>query len=108
MVAVLGASFSAFAKPPRLTLFISVDSFGSDVFLRSKPKFKAGLAAMVKDGAVFPTARYDYAETVTAAGHTTLSTGANPSRHGVIANKLMNRATGKFEKIFAELASEQT
>ena len=49
---------------------------------------------MVKDGAVFPTARYDYAETVTAAGHATLVTGANPARHGVISNKVINRATG--------------
>jgi predicted AlkP superfamily pyrophosphatase or phosphodiesterase len=100
--AVLGVTSVAYAKPPKLTLFISVDSFGSDVFLRGKPKFKAGLATLVRDGAVFPTARYDYAETVTAAGHTTLVTGANPSRHGITSNKVMNRTTGKLEKIFAD------
>lgn len=101
-VAVLGASAGAWAKPPKLTLFITIDAFGSDVFLRSKPKFKSGLGLLVKEGAVFPTARYDYAETVTAAGHATLVTGANPSRHGVIANKIINRTTGKLERIFAD------
>ena len=70
--------------------------------MRSRPKFKAGLQTLVRDGATFPTARYDYAETVTAAGHTTLATGANPSRHGVNSNKILNRTTGKLERIFAD------
>ena len=92
----------ALARPPKLTLFITIDSFGSDVFLRSKPKLKAGLGTMVKDGATFPTARYDYAETVTAAGHTTLVTGTNPSRHGINSNRIFNRTTGKMDPIFAD------
>ncbi len=97
---VLLAAFPAVAKPPKLTLFITVDSMGSDVFLRSRPKLKGGLATMGRDGATFPTARYDYAETVTAAGHATMSTGTNPSRHGVSSNRIYNRATGKIEAIF--------
>jgi hypothetical protein len=102
VLAVLASGWCAFAKPPKLTLFIAVDSFGSDVFLRSRPKFKSGLATLVREGASFPTARYDYAETVTAAGHTTLATGANPGRHGVISNKFINRTTGKLERAFAD------
>ena len=102
LVSLLAAVPPAFAKPPKLTLFISVDSFGSDVFMRSRPKFKSGLLTLVRDGATFPTARYDYAETVTAAGHTTLATGANPNRHGINSNKILNRTTGKLERIFAD------
>lgn len=96
------AAAAAVAKPPKLTVFIAVDSMGSDVFLRNKPRYKAGFDKVIREGAFFPVAKYDYAETVTAAGHTTLSTGANPWRHGVISNKVLNRATGKLEPIFTD------
>lgn len=102
VAAVLLFAGPAFAKSPRLTLFISVDSLGSDLFWRMKPRFKAGLLTLSNQGAWFPTARYDYAETVTAAGHTTLVTGTNPSRHGIVSNKVMNRQTGKLEPVFAD------
>jgi len=99
---VLLSSAVAFGKPPKLTLFISVDALGSDLFWRMKPRFKAGLLAMSTQGAFFPTARYDYAETVTAAGHATLSTGTNPWRHGVVSNRVFNRLSGKLEPVFAD------
>ncbi len=99
---VLLTSAVAVAKPPKLTLFISVDALGSDLFWRMKPRFKAGFVTLSNQGAVFPTARYDYAETVTAAGHATLSTGTNPWRHGVVSNRVFNRQTGKLEPAFAD------
>ncbi len=101
-VAVALSTAVAFAKPPKLTLFIVVDAFGSDVFLRSRPKLKGGIQTMVRDGAAFPVARYDYAETVTAAGHATLVSGANPWRHGIPSNRVFNRATNKMERVFAD------
>lgn len=93
---------AAFAKPPKLTLLVSVDSMGSDVLLRMRPRFKGGFATVMGAGAYFPTARYEFAETVTAAGHSTLSTGANPWRHGIVSNKVLNRQTGKLEPVFAD------
>jgi predicted AlkP superfamily pyrophosphatase or phosphodiesterase len=99
---LLLAASSAVAKPPKLTLFISVDAMGSDLFLRSRPRFKAGLAQLVAQGALYPTARYGYSEVVTAAGHATLSTGANPWRHGIVANRVFNRTTGKQESSLAD------
>lgn len=100
--AVALLSTQAAAKSPRLTLFITIDSFSSDLYLRSKGKFKAGLATLSNAGAVFPTARYESAETVTAVGHATLATGAHPWRHGIVSNRLVNRSTGKVESIFAD------
>lgn len=97
-------SFTAFAKPPKLTLFISVDSLGADLFERNRPRFKGGFARLVNEGAFYPAASYDYAECVTAIGHTTLATGAWPWRHGVVGNRYYNRATGKVEPIFADAA----
>lgn len=98
------ASFEAAAKPPRLTLVIVVDAMGSDLLLRSRPHLKAGLAQLTGQGAYFPTARYEYARTQTAAGHATLATGANPWRHGAVKNKTVNRMTGKIEHIFMDLS----
>ena len=98
------AASPALAKPPRLTLLISVDGFSSDVLQRGRPRLKAGFATLLTQGAFFPTARYQAAECVTAAGHATLSTGATPSRHGIVGNRLYNRATGKVEPTFADPA----
>ncbi len=92
----------AAAKPPRLTLFITVDGFGSDLLLRTRPRLKAGLAQLLNQGAYFPTGRYDFAATCTAAGHATLATGANPWRHGVVENRGYDRTTGKLEPIFSD------
>src|SRR5579871_2467193 len=100
VLALLLVPALAFAKPPRLVLFISVDAMGTDLFLRSRPHFKGGFAALLAQGAFFPSARYEYAETVTSAGHTTLSTGANPWRHGIVGNRIINRTTGQSEPMF--------
>ncbi|GMU58869.1 MAG: alkaline phosphatase family protein [Myxococcaceae bacterium] len=100
----LAVSLPALAKPPRLTVMISVDSLGTDVVQRSRPRFKAGLLRLNNEGAVFPVMKYDVAESVTAAGHATLATGAWPSRHGVVGNKLFNRASGKLEPVFVDPA----
>src|SRR5688572_194667 len=96
------ATLSAEAKPPRLTVFITVDAMGSDVLMRSRPRLKSGLAQLLAQGAYFPVARYQYAESTTAPGHATLSTGANPWRHGIISNRVVNRATGKEEPVLAD------
>ena len=47
---VLLSSTVAFAKPPKLTLFISVDALGSDLFWRMKPRLKGGLALLSAQG----------------------------------------------------------
>lgn len=100
LLVVSGASF---AKPPRLTVFISVDALGSDVLQRNRSRFKAGFARLLNEGALYPAARYELVECVTGIGHATLATGAWPHRHGVVGNKLFNRSTGKLEACFADL-----
>jgi hypothetical protein len=103
LVVLVGlVALSAAARPPKLALFISVDSLGSNVFHQNRGRFKAGLAKLVSEGAYFPTVRYQAAECVTAAGHATLSTGANPWRHGIVGNRLISPASGRSEPIFAD------
>ncbi len=99
---LLVVSGVSFAKPPRLTVFISVDSLGSDVLQRNRFRFKSGFSRLLNEGAVYPAARYELVETVTGIGHATLSTGAWPHRHGVVGNKVLNRSTGKLEPCFGD------
>lgn len=101
VVAALAAAH-ALARPPKLTLFISVDSLGAEVLAHNRPRFKAGFARLINEGAYFPSARYELAECVTGIGHATLATGAWPWRHGVVGNRIMNRATGKLEPVFGD------
>ena len=104
VLATLLLAAPALSKPPKLTVFIVVDSLGSDLLLRSRPQFHAGLKTLLDGGAYYPYARYEYAQPMTAAGHTTLSTGANPWKHGIVGNKVFNRVTGKEEKPFSDAA----
>jgi predicted AlkP superfamily pyrophosphatase or phosphodiesterase len=94
----------ALAKPPRLTLFITVDALGTEVLLRNKPRLKGGLRQLIDSGAFYPYAEYGYAKPRTAPGHTTLATGANPWRHGIVDNRIIDRATGKPERVFPDPA----
>lgn len=102
LVLVLLVSAVSAAKPPKLTLFISVDSLGTDVLQRNRGRFKYGFARLLNEGALYPAARYQIAECVTGIGHSSMVTGTWPHRHGVVGNKVLNRATGKLEACFAD------
>lgn len=101
-LALVLLSLPVFAKPPRLALFITVDALGSDLLLRTRPKLKSGLRQLLDGGAFYPYGRYEYAKPRTAPGHTTLSTGANPWRHGIVDNRAINRATGQPMGVFQD------
>jgi hypothetical protein len=93
----------ALARPPRLTLVVTVDSLGTDQLLRMRARFRpGGLGSLMSQGAFFPNARVEYVGARTGPGHATLVTGANPWRHGIVGNAFLNRATGKLEPTFAD------
>lgn len=102
LLAGLVSALPAVAKPPRLTVFVSVDAFGTDVLQRHRSRLKAGLSRLITEGAFVPSAHYEAAECVTAVGHTTLATGTYPWRHGIVSNRVFNRSTGKLEPVFAD------
>jgi len=103
-LALLLFSLPALAKPPRLALFITVDALGTDLLLRTRPKFKSGMRQLLDGGAFYPYGRFDYAKPRTAAGHATLSTGANPWRHGIVDNRVVDRVTGQPVSVFRDEA----
>ncbi|WP_407668194.1 alkaline phosphatase family protein [Novosphingobium rosa] len=71
--------------PPKLVVAISIDQFSADLFAQYRQHFTGGFARLMQ-GAVFPSAFQSHAATETCPGHSTLLTGAHPSRTGIIAN----------------------
>lgn len=94
---LLGGATVASAPPkkPRLVLAIIIDQFRYDYLLRFRDDYTAGLARLLKDGALFTDAHYLQAATVTAVGHSTFLSGATPSVSGIIANEWYDRDNGK-------------
>jgi hypothetical protein len=58
VLASLLLALPAGAKPPRLTLVVSVDALGTDLLLRNRPRLTASFGPLMDSGAFFPDARY--------------------------------------------------
>ena len=58
-------------------------------------QWTGGLKRLVDEGAWFRDAAYPYAATETCVGHSTISTGAFPATHGMIANAWWDRESQK-------------
>jgi predicted AlkP superfamily pyrophosphatase or phosphodiesterase len=76
---------------PALVLALMVDQLRYDYLTRHGAGFDAGLARLLKEGAVFTNANYEAAPTVTAVGHSTFLTGATPSVSGIAGNSWYSR-----------------
>ena len=74
------------ASHPKLVVLLVVDQMRADYVTNFHSQWTAGLARLVNEGAWFRNARYPYLNTVTCAGHATISTGRLPSAHGIIGN----------------------
>lgn len=82
---------------PRLIVAVSVDQFSADLFAQYRQFYTQGLARLLQ-GAVFPSAFQSHAATETCPGHSTLLTGAHPSRSGIIANNWFNLSLPRADK----------
>src|SRR5712664_191070 len=81
---------------PKLVVLLVVDQMRADYVDKFLGQWTGGLKRLVEEGARFRDAAYPYAATETCVGHATISTGAFPSTHGIIANEWWNRtAPGK-------------
>lgn len=83
------------ADGPRLMLFLVVDQLSQEYLVRFRPLLTGGLAYLLDHGAVFRDAHHDHANTVTGAGHATLTTGCYPRHTGIISNQWYERDTGE-------------
>lgn len=89
------ASAPTAPERPKLVVMIVVDQMRGDYVDKFQGQWTGGLKRLVQDGAWFRNAAYPYATTETCVGHSTISTGAFPTEHGMIANQWWERDTQK-------------
>jgi predicted AlkP superfamily pyrophosphatase or phosphodiesterase len=80
---------------PKLVVLLVVDQMRADYVDRFRGQWSGGLKRLIDEGAWFRDAGYPYAATETCVGHATISTGAFPSTHGMVANAWWDRDTQK-------------
>jgi len=76
---------------PKLIVMIVVDQMRADYVDKLPGQWSGGLKRLVDEGAWFRSAAYPYAATETCVGHSTISTGAFPASHGMVANAWWDR-----------------
>jgi predicted AlkP superfamily pyrophosphatase or phosphodiesterase len=76
---------------PKLVVMIVVDQMRGDYVDKFRAEWTRGLKRLVEEGAWFRNAAYPYAATETCVGHATISTGAFPATHGMVANAWWDR-----------------
>ena len=87
--------------PPRIVLLIVMDAFRADYLDRHDAALPI-LSRLRSEGASFPLARVNYLPSATSVAHATISTGADPSIHGITLNTVFDAATGKTSDPFAD------
>lgn len=96
VAALIAIPTLALAEKPRLIVQITVDGFRGDLLHRYMDSFGAdGFRRLIDNGVWYTDAHHMHANTETIVGHTTLSTGAHPSEHGMIGNAWFNREDGR-------------
>ena len=82
------AMASAYDAKPKLVVILVLDQFRGDYLDRFREDFKTpnGFNLFLKRGAYFPECYYDYANTMTAPGHSTIGTGAYTNGHNIAVN----------------------
>lgn len=91
------AAKAAAAPParPKLVVLLVVDQMRGDYVDKFQGQWTGGLKRLVTEGAWFREAAYPYAATETCVGHSTISTGAFPTTHGMVANAWWDRDSQK-------------
>ncbi len=78
---------AAYDAHPKLVVILVIDQFREDYLERYRADFKGlGFNLFLDHGAYFPDCYFDYANLVTAAGHSTIGTGAYTDGHGIASN----------------------
>lgn len=93
LLAVVSQSASLHAQvyeaKPKLLVILVIDQFRGDYLDRYRAEFATpnGFNLFLKKGAYFGSCYYDYANTKTAPGHSSIGTGAYTDGHGIGSNE---------------------
>jgi predicted AlkP superfamily pyrophosphatase or phosphodiesterase len=88
---------------PKLVVLLVVDQMRADYVDKFLGQWTGGLRRLVEEGAWFRDAAFPYAATETCVGHATISTGAFPATHGMVANAWWDRKEQKMVTCTADL-----
>jgi len=83
------------AAKPKLVVLVAVDQMRADYLERYASLYDKGLKRLMSNGAWFKKAAYPYLNTITCAGHSTLSTGTFPYKHGMVLNQWYDHQSAK-------------
>ncbi len=98
------AATNFFTKRPKLLVTIVIDQFRADYLTRFQSRFLparsadgsvGGFKYLTSEGAYYPLAEYNVAQSITSPGHATILTGAYPYRSAVPLNAWVDRTTNK-------------
>lgn len=96
VISTIYAASARLNAQPRLVVNIVVSSLRADDLNRYEANFsEGGFRRLMQNGAYFTDASYDYMQTTTPVSLATLSTGAMPSTHGVVADRWFDYVTNK-------------
>ena len=79
------------ARAPKLIVLLSIDQMRGDYIDKFQHQWSKGLKRLITEGAWFRQADYPYYNTVTCAGHASISTGTVPAVHGMVLNQWWER-----------------
>jgi hypothetical protein len=97
IAAILIPEIAAAAETPRLVVLVSVDQLPARYLTDFRRLFaQDGIFARIESrGACFTNCHHRHAFTLTGPGHSTMMTGADPARTGIISNAWYDRRSGK-------------
>lgn len=94
------ARAQAYVGRPRLIVIVVIDQFRGDYLNRDQAQFKGrGFRLFMDEGAWFTDCYYDYANTKTAPGHSTIATGAYTDGHGIESNEWWDASRSDTHKV---------
>tara|TARA_B100001123_G_scaffold426880_1_gene541632 strand:- start:2852 stop:4546 length:1695 start_codon:yes stop_codon:yes gene_type:complete len=98
---VSGQQRSASSGKPALAILLAIDQLRPDLLDRYDTLFVGGFRRLLDEGYRFTNATHDHARTATGPGHTTLSTGVYPSRHGIVGNSWSEFDLGEWRSVYS-------
>ncbi len=105
MLAASAEALAQSATPPKLIIQIVVSSMRADALDRYMPNFEqGGFRRLVAEGARFENAAYAYHQTLTPTSLATLTTGLQPSIHGVVATQWLNYVSNVHEDLIRDVS----
>ena len=95
LLVFMGCNTPIQPSKPKLVVGIVVDQMRMDYLTRFEKHFgNDGFQRFYNQGFVAKNHHFDYAQTKTAPGHASISTGTPPAIHGIIANDWFDKTSG--------------